>query len=579
MKNISTASKLLLTYLNKKKIVTMDEVKVFLNTNTRMTAFRKLSQINYITSCSHSGKYYTLKRIARFNQNGIWIFKSVVFSKYGTLKKTLENMIENSSRGYTASELNSLLKIKVEDALSELSKSKVVIRKKMTGVYVYYSKSSNLYKQQELKRKNRIQCVGNTKEKPKFLMNELKATLIIFYSTLSEKQRRLYAGLESLKGGRGGDKFIAEILDIDQKTVARGKRELLSGEVDVDTIRKLGGGRKKIKKKIPAVVEQIEKLMEYETAGDPMSDLKWTRKTTQKIADELANADIKISKTTVGILLKDLNFSLKTNVKRISNGGRLVTKEERESRNRQFLYINEMRSNFNKMGMPAISVDSKKKELIGNFKNPGTRYKRESDLTNDHDFLTYALGKAALYAAYDQEKNNGFVSIGMFPRNGNKLLSGDTPEFAVESIERWWIHEGIKTYHNTDEILILADAGGSNGYKPHMWKVKLQELLCDKYKLKVTVCHYPPGASKWNVIEHRLFNEITKNWKGTPLIDYETVLKYIKTTKTKTGLRVNAVLVDKIYEKGLKASEKDLQNLNIKQHDLNSSWNYTLYPN
>jgi hypothetical protein len=319
--------------------------------------------------------------------------------------------------------------------------------------------------------------------------------------------------------------------------------------------------------------------MKYETAGDPMSDLKWTRKTTQKIADELANVGIKISKTTVGMLLKNLKFSLKTNVKRISNGGKIPTKEERERRDKQFEYINEMRNKFNKMDMPTISVDTKKKEPIGNFKNPGTRYKRESDLTNDHDFLSYALGKAALYGVYDQDKNKGFVSIGKFLRKGNKLLSGDTPEFAVESIERWWIYEGIKTYPEIGEILILADAGGSNGYKPHMWKVKLQELLCDKYNFKITVCHYPPGASKWNVIEHRLFSEITKNWKGTPLIDYETVLKYTKTTKTKTGLRVNAVLVDNIYEKGLKASETDLQGLNIKRHDLNPSWNYTLSPN
>lgn len=319
--------------------------------------------------------------------------------------------------------------------------------------------------------------------------------------------------------------------------------------------------------------------MEYETAGDPMSNLKWTRKTTQKIADELVHAGIKISKTTVGMILKDLKFSLKTNVKRISSGGKVHTKEERESRDKQFKYINEMRIKFNKMSMSAISIDTKKKEPIGNFKNPGTRYKRESDLTNDHDFLTYALGKAALYGIYDQAKNKGFVSIGKFIRKGNKLLSGDTPEFAVESIERWLIYEGINTYQNIDEILILADAGGSNGYKPHMWKVKLQELLCDKYNLKITVCHYPPGASKWNVIEHRLFSEITKNWKGTPLIDYETVLKYTKTTKTKTGLKVNAILVDKIYEKGIKASEKDLKKLNIKRHGINPLWNYTLSPN
>lgn len=319
--------------------------------------------------------------------------------------------------------------------------------------------------------------------------------------------------------------------------------------------------------------------MEYETAGDPMSDLRWTRKTTQKIADELASINIIVSNTTVGKILKNLNFSLKTNVKAISRGGKQLTKKEKEDRNNQFEYINKMLHKFTKMNMPAISVDTKKKEPIGNFKNPGTRYKREADLTNDHDFLTYALGIAAPYGVYDRHKNIGFVSIGMFLKKNKQIISGDTPEFAVESIERWWINEGILTYHNNDELLILADAGGSNGYRPHMWKVKLQEIFCDRYKFKVTVCHYPPGASKWNVIEHRLFSEISKNWRGTPLTDYETVCKYILRTKTKTGLKVNAELVNKIYEKGLKASKKDLENLNIQRHKVNPSWNYTLYPN
>ena len=327
------------------------------------------------------------------------------------------------------------------------------------------------------------------------------------------------------------------------------------------------------------MIKKIEKLMEYETAGDPMSDLKWTRKTTQKIADELASIDIIVSNTTVGKILRGLNFSLKTNVKAISNGGKQFTKKEKEARNNQFNYINKMLHKFAKMNKPTISVDTKKKEPIGNFKNLGTRYKREADLTNDHDFLTYALGIAALYGVYDQQKNTGFVSIGMFLKEGKQIKSGDTPEFAVESIERWWTNEGIHTYQNNDELLILADAGGSNGYRPYMWKVKLQEILCDKYNIKVTVCHYPPGASKWNAIEHRLFSEITKNWRGTPLIDYETVYKYILRTKTKTGLRINAELVDKIYEKGLKASRKDLENLNIQHHEVNPSWNYTLYPN
>jgi hypothetical protein len=319
--------------------------------------------------------------------------------------------------------------------------------------------------------------------------------------------------------------------------------------------------------------------MEYETAGDPMSDLKWTRKTTEKISEELASLEINVSKSTIGKLLKNLKYSLKTNVKTISNGGIKRSKEDRHDRDNQFEYIKEMSLKFFKNSKPKISVDTKKKEPIGNFKNPGTRYKRVADYTNDHDFLTYALGIAAPYGVYDQEQNIGYVSIGMFLRENNIIVSGDTPEFAVESIERWWKNEGLKTYQDSDELLIVADAGGSNGYRPYMWKVKIQEILCNNHNLKVTVCHYPPGASKWNPIEHRLFSEISKNWQGTPLVDYETVYKYIVRTKTKTGLRIKAELVDKIYEKGKKASKKELESLNIQQHKLNPSWNYTLFPN
>jgi hypothetical protein len=318
--------------------------------------------------------------------------------------------------------------------------------------------------------------------------------------------------------------------------------------------------------------------MKYETAGDPMSDLKWTKKTTQKIADELVRFGINVSKTTVGKILKSLKFSLKTNVKAISNGGKELSKEEKNKRDNQFNYIKKMHKQFNKMNKPAISVDTKKKELIGNFKNPGTRYKRGDDLTNDHDFLSYALGKAALYGVYNDKTNTGFVSIGKFLKEGSKITSSDTPEFAVESIERWWNNEGKKQYKNEKEVLIEAEAGGSNGYRPYMWKVNIQKILCNKYGLKVTVCHYPPGASKWNLIEHRLFSEITKNWEATPLKNYETVLKYTKSTKTKTGLKVNAMLVDKQYKKGIKASEEDMKSLNIQYHEVNPSWNYTLYP-
>ena len=249
MTTILDTKETLLTYLNNYKIATMDEIKAALNTQSRMTVFRRLSKLDYISSCSHRGKYYSLKRIAKYSEYGLWIHKSVLFSKYGTLKNTLQILLDQSSKGYTASELNEILKIKVDDALSELIKNKIINRKKMFGVYVYLSNAPKCAKKQELTRNDSIQYQNNLKMRPEILMNELKATLIIFFSTLNEKQRRLYAGFESLKVGYGGDTQIAELLNIDKRTVAKGKRELLGGEVGVDTIRESGGGRKQIKKK------------------------------------------------------------------------------------------------------------------------------------------------------------------------------------------------------------------------------------------------------------------------------------------------------------------------------------------
>lgn len=319
--------------------------------------------------------------------------------------------------------------------------------------------------------------------------------------------------------------------------------------------------------------------MEYETAGDPISGLKWTHKTTEKIADELSLEGINICAVTVGRILKNLDYSLKSNSKKISNGGKKLTPEAVEKRNTQFEYIKAMLKKFDTENCPRISSDTKKKELIGNFKNPGTRYKKISDLVNDHDFLTYCIGKAALYGIYDLFNNDGFVVVGQFMKEEktSSFLSADTPEFAVEAIESWWLTKGIKQY-SKNKLLILVDGGGSNGHRCHMWKIKIQDILCNKHNLEVTVCHYPPGASKWNLIEHRLFSEISKNWKGTPLIDFETVLKYTKTTKTKNGLTVDAVLTNKEYQKGIKANREDITSLNLKKHEINGSWNYTICP-
>ena len=319
--------------------------------------------------------------------------------------------------------------------------------------------------------------------------------------------------------------------------------------------------------------------MEYETAGDPISGLKWTYKTTGKIADELNLEGIDISAMTVGRILKKLNYSLKSNSKKVSNGGKKLTPEALIKRDSQFEYIKIVLKKFESENCPAISSDTKKKELIGNFKNSGTRYKKMSDLVNDHDFVTYCVGKAALYGIYNLFNNDGFVVVGQFMKEKKgSFLSADTPEFAVEAIESWWVKKGMKEEYSRNKLLILVDGGGSNGHRCHMWKIKIQEILCNKYNLEVTVCHYPPGASKWNPIEHRLFSEISKNWKGTPLINFETVLKYTKTTKTKSGLTVDAILEKKQYKKGIKADKKEMENLNLTKHAINNSWNYTIFP-
>jgi hypothetical protein len=327
-------------------------------------------------------------------------------------------------------------------------------------------------------------------------------------------------------------------------------------------------------------MNNINKLMKYETAGDPISGTLWTRKTREKISNELASIGISISKTTIGKLLKKLDFSLRSNSKKISNGGRKVTKEEAGKRNKQFELIKKTRKKFSKKKLPILSVDAKKKDLIGNFKNHGTRYKKEEDLTNDHDFAHYGIGKSLPYGLFDDERNEGFVYVGqvLWDKKEKKFTSSETPEFAAECIAKWWKDYGLKRYPVADEILILADSGGSNGYRSHMWKAKLHESLCNKFGMKVTVCHYPPGASKWNPIEHRLFSEISKNWQGTPLKSFETVLKYIRTTKTKTGLKVRAQLVKKKYKKGMTISKENFKKINLKPFKFMPNWNYSLFP-
>lgn len=309
--------------------------------------------------------------------------------------------------------------------------------------------------------------------------------------------------------------------------------------------------------------------MKFETAGDPITGLKWTRRTTEKIANELKSIDIQVCSNTVGGLLKKMGFSLRVNHKKIASGGKKVTAEDQRNRDTQFRYIGDLRESFAKRSLPIISVDSKKKEKIGNFKNQGATYRRKPKMVNDHDFPSSAVGNGLPFGIYDTIGNLGSVYLG---------TTRDTPEFAVDSIAKWWKEEGTKRYPDAKELYILADSGGSNSARSRVWKYRLQTKMCDQYGLSITVSHYPPGSSKWNPIEHRLFSEISKNWSGEPLETYEKALKLIRTTKTSTGLKVKAHFVRKHYKTGQKVSDSEMNSLSITHHTKFPSWNYTLNP-
>lgn len=301
--------------------------------------------------------------------------------------------------------------------------------------------------------------------------------------------------------------------------------------------------------------------MDQETAGDPITGLKWTRRTTEKIAVELSSLGINVSPNTVGRLLKQMGFSLRVNHKKRASSG--------PDRDEQFVYIAELREEFAAAGQPIVSVDSKKKENVGNFKNPGTAWNQEPVIVNDHDFPSDADGRAIPYAVYDVRANQGAVFVG---------TSYDTAEFAVDSLEKWWRYVGKYRYPNADRLLVLADGGGSNATRNRAWKVNLQEKICDRHRIHVTVTHYPTGTSKWNPVEHRLFSEISKNWAGRPLDSYDTILNYIRTTRTATGLSVKAYMVTKAYEKGIKISDEQMADLSLRPHNTQPHRNYTLAP-
>ena len=310
------------------------------------------------------------------------------------------------------------------------------------------------------------------------------------------------------------------------------------------------------------MIAAIQKLMEQETAGDPISGLKWTRKTTAKIARQLRRLRIVVSRNTVGRLLGQMKYSLRMNRKKIATSSSA-------DRDRQFRYLRRQRDRFQKRADPVVSVDAKKRELIGNFKNPGVKWGQSSTPVNDHDFRSDAVGIGIPYGIYDTQANRGSVFLG---------TSHETSTFAVSCIRQWWQTEGRQRYPQASHLLILADTGGSNGSQRGAWKQQIQRQLCDRLGLCVTVCHYPTGASKWNPIEHRLFGEISKNWAAEPLDSYQKALQFIRTTTTTTGLKVRAHLDTNYYPTGVKVSKKDLAALSIQPKRVLPKWNYTMSP-
>jgi hypothetical protein len=321
----------------------------------------------------------------------------------------------------------------------------------------------------------------------------------------------------------------------------------------------LGVQRNRGKKNAPEIIKRIEQLLEHDTAGDPITGLKWSRRTTQKIANELDAIGIQVSPSSVCRIL--MGFSLRSNRKSISHASS-------PERNEQFEYIAHLRERFAQEGHPIISVDTKKKELVGRFKNPGSTWERQSTPVNDHDFRSQAKGIAVPYGVYELLLNRGHVFVGTY---------AETAEFAADSIAHWWQY-AKQDYAHPKRLLILADGGGGNSARSRAWKLFVQARLADHHNIPVTICHYPPGTSKWNPIEHRLFSEISKNWQGKPLDSYETIMNYIRTTTTATGLQVRARLVKKAYKKGIKVSDALFSQLSLERHATLPKWDYTILP-
>ena len=385
---------------------------------------------------------------------------------------------------------------------------------------------------------------------------------------MDERMRRQWAATESREYGWGGIRAVSTVTGMSPNTIRKGLVELALRDENPNAplepaLRLKGGGRKRRTETDPELPRALESLVKPTTRGDPESALRWTCKSTTRLAQELTRHRHPVSARTVGRLLNELGYSLQSNRKTLEGGSN-------PDRNAQFEYINASVKRFQQRGQPVISVDAKKKEALGALKNAGREWrpKGEPEEVKVYDFVDPELGKAIPYGVYDISENQGWVSVG---------IDHDTALFAAEAIRRWWKKMGCKRYQGARELLITADGGGSNGSRCRLWKVALQDLAT-KLAMPIHVRHFPPGTSKWNKIEHHMFSHITRNWRGRPLINYEVVIQLIANTTTKTGLRIRAELDDGHYPTGVVVSDAELAALNLKRADFHGEWNYKLLP-
>ena len=392
---------------------------------------------------------------------------------------------------------------------------------------------------------------------------ELKRKFVQLWPHLNERARRMVAAEEAVRLGRGGISLVSRACGLSRVTITKAIGELDAEPLPAGRVRRAGAGRRRLAVRDPELPRALEALVEPLTRGDPESPLRWTCKSTRALAEELALQNHPVSHEKVAQFLHEQNYSLQGNRK---------TKEghDHPDRDEQFRHINEQVRRALAVGSPVISVDTKKKEVLGNFRNPGRQWRRKKSplLVNGHDFPDPSVPRAYPYGIYDLARNTGFVNVG---------TDHDTGVFAAASIRGWWRVEGKRLYPNARRLLITADGGGSNGYRLRSWKVELQKLA-DATGLSILVCHFPPGTSKWNKVEHRLFSFISSNWRGEPLRDYETIVHLISRTTTAMGLKVTCRLDRRKYPIGRKVTDEEMKRVNLERHKFHGDWNYTIRP-